>query len=72
MNNGKRAAILVALSDGPKTNRQLQEIVDDCGGYVSRLLHGMIDLGTVENIRPGARALYQLTAQGRAKVGDHP
>ena len=59
----KASAILHALEPGPKTNRELCEVVDDIGPYVARMCAKLRARGLVVNIaepRLGRPASYAL------------
>jgi DNA-binding PadR family transcriptional regulator len=66
--NGKRAAILNALLEGPLTNRDLQDVADDCGAYIGRIMAKLQKLGLVINVAErqgrGIPAIYALTDAG--------
>lgn len=65
----KVSRVLAALRDGPKTNRELCEIVDDIGPYVARMCAKLRQRGLVINTAPAGRghtAVYALSGQSRA------
>ena len=64
-------AILAALRDGPKTNRELQDLTCDHSGSVARNCVQLRDLGLVirvdGNQGRGTRAIYALADKGSGR-----
>ncbi len=65
--------ILRALAEGPKTGRELAEILDEITPYVARTMASLRHRsGFVVNLRRGNRALYSITNAGRQALQEGP